>query len=195
MPIARPRSPSRAGFTLLELLIVLAILAMIMMMSWPAVGGLLAKNELRSAARQVRAVLAKTRLAAMESGTVHQFRFQPGTPRCEVARLAVEELPPPRAPQETGKLGGVSGESDETRLPSGVRWESPDTNAVPLPPTSSDEAPDEAWSTPILFFPNGRTSNARLQLGGRRGFRIGLSLRGVTGTVAIGNLQRAEEQP
>ncbi|MCY2992344.1 MAG: prepilin-type N-terminal cleavage/methylation domain-containing protein [Planctomycetota bacterium] len=193
MPTDRPCPPSREAFTLVELLIVLAILVMGLAMSWPAVGGLLAKNELRSAAQQVRAALAKTRLEAMESGAVRQFRYQPGTRRFEITRLAATtEQPPARR--------GVSGDGDATDAPaevllaSGVRWESPDTTGVLLRPAPSGDASEQAWSAPILFFPNGRTSNARLQLGGRRGFLVPLTLRGVTGTVAIGNLQRAEEQ-
>ena len=192
MSTDRPRSPSRAGFTLVELLIVLAILVMAMAMSWPAVGGLLAKNELRSAAKQVRAVLAKTRLEAMESGTVRQFRYQPGTRRFGITQLAAaaEEPPPRRGARGDGDAADAPA---EILLASGVRWESPDTTGVPLRAAPSDDSPEQAWSAPLLFFPNGRTSNARLQLGGRRGFLVPLTLRGVTGIVAIGELQHAEE--
>ncbi len=193
MPTDRPRSPPREGFTLVELLIVLAILVMAMAISWPAVGGLLAKNELRSAAQQVRAALAKTRLEAMESGAVRQFRYQPGTRRFEITRLAAtaEESSAGRGVREDGDAPDTPA---EVLLASGVRWESPDTTGVPLRPALSGDSPEQVWSAPILFFPNGRTSNARLQLGGRRGFLVPLTLRGVTGTVAIGNLQRAEEK-
>ncbi len=193
MPTDRPRPPSCEGFTLVELLIVLAILVMAMTISWPAVGGLLAKNELRSAAQQVRAALAKTRLEAMESGAVRQFRYQAGTRRFEITRLAATAEEPPARRGESAD-GDATDAPSEVLLASGVRWESPDTSGVLLRPTRSDTAPEQAWSAPILFFPNGRTSNARLQLGGRRGFLVPLTLRGVTGTVAIGNLQRPEEK-
>ncbi len=195
MPTARSRLRFRAGFTLLELLITLAILVMAMAMAWPAVGKLLAKNELRSTAKQVRAALARTRLEAMESGAVRQFRYQPGTRRFEITRLAAtaEEPAARRDAGGDGDANGGAGGPAENLLASGVRWESPDPTGVPLRPVSSDDAREQAWSAPILFFPNGRTSNARLQLGGRRGFRVPLTLRGVTGTVAIGDVRRAEE--
>jgi hypothetical protein len=46
---------------------------------------------------------------------------------------------------------------------------------------------DEGWSPPILFFPNGRTSQAvlYLQTAGRNHFVQKLTLRGLTGTAKI----------
>ena len=129
----------------------------------------------------------------MESGAVRQFRYQPGTRRFEITRLAAtaEESSAGRGVREDGDAPDTPA---EVLLASGVRWESPDTTGVPLRPALSGDSPEQVWSAPILFFPNGRTSNARLQLGGRRGFLVPLTLRGVTGTVAIGNLQRAEDK-
>ena len=49
----RPAPPLR-GFTLVEMLIVLAVLAALASLAWPAVRGMAAKSELRSAAGNVR---------------------------------------------------------------------------------------------------------------------------------------------
>lgn len=49
------------------------------------------------------------------------------------------------------------------------------------------------WSAPILFYPNGRTTNARITLKGQRGFEVTVTLRGLTGTARIGPLVRPEQ--
>ena len=186
---------SRDAFTLLELLIVLAVLAGMAALSWPAVSGLLAKSEIRSAAKQVRAALTRARLDAMESGTVHQFRYQAGTGRFEIAAVT--------GPANEGPESGLSGpvdreasENAENTLPSGVCFESPGGYEDGLGFAKPAVLPgEERWSAPLLFFPNGRTSSAKLRLRGRRDYSLQLSLRGVTGTVTLGKLEQAEEQP
>jgi hypothetical protein len=56
-------------------------------------------------------------------------------------------------------------------------------------------AGDAGWSSPIVFFPNGRSTNARIRLDGSNGFRVEVALRGLTGTVQIGPLERVDERP
>jgi prepilin-type N-terminal cleavage/methylation domain-containing protein len=54
---------------------------------------------------------------------------------------------------------------------------------------------DANWSAPILFFPNGRSSSARIRLAGARGQSIEVTLRGANGATRIGPLERREERP
>ena len=62
-------------------------------------------------------------------------------------------------------------------------------------PTRGDEAlmdPSAAlaedWSKPIVFYPNGRATDAELVLVGERAYRIHLALRGVTGIISVGKV-------
>ena len=48
---------------------------------------------------------------------------------------------------------------------------------------------DDSWSTPIVFYANGRTRNARIVLI-NEGYRIELDVRGLTGTVQISQIER-----
>jgi prepilin-type N-terminal cleavage/methylation domain-containing protein len=187
---ARPRSSGRAAFTLLELLIVLAVLVMLLAVTWPAVGGLMAKHQLQAAAKQVRAAWAKTRLEAMESGGLRRFRYQPGTGHFQVGSL--NEAADPRLPTGRATAEPNSSSSPADRwLPAGVRFERLDQAPGAPRPAALSDVSDENWSEPILFFPNGRTSNARLELHGRQDWAVPLLLRGVTGTVTVGRIQRA----
>jgi Tfp pilus assembly protein FimT len=58
---------------------------------------------------------------------------------------------------------------------------------------TSHEALSAEWSPPIVFYPNGRTTDAEIALVGDRNYRIRLSVRGVTGAVSIGDVVHPPE--
>ncbi|MDI9444706.1 MAG: prepilin-type N-terminal cleavage/methylation domain-containing protein, partial [Planctomycetota bacterium] len=96
MPLlALPRSrPGRHGYTLLEMLIVLAILAVMIGLGWPAIQKMARRSRIGDAAKQVRNALGQARLAAIESGKAQVFRFQPGAGRFEIAARQEEDAGP-----------------------------------------------------------------------------------------------------
>ena len=192
----RPPVDPRRGFTLLELIVVLAVLALVAALSWPAVRGLLAKSQLQNAAKQLRAALVRARLSAMESGTVRQFRYEPGSGRYEVSVVATLDAPEDAGlTAEGGPAPGGKRVVTES-LPGGVVFEGTAAWADLLGEADLGEARGEGgWSAPVLFYPNGRTSGARLRLAGRGDYGIVVTLRAVTGTVAIGPLEQAELLP
>ena len=78
------------GFTLLELMIVLAILAMLIAMVWPSLRRPVLRSAAQQAARQLVRDLARARMAAIDSGQIVALRFELGGPRyvvdaCRVA--------------------------------------------------------------------------------------------------------------
>ena len=52
---------------------------------------------------------------------------------------------------------------------------------------------DDDWSAPIVFYPNGRTSNARIHLESKDHHCVEIALRGVTGTVTLGEVHHDAE--
>ena len=192
----RPAVWRHRGFTLLELLVVLAVLALVAALSWPAVRLLLERTHLQSAAKQLRAILVRARLDAMESGTVRQLRYQPGTGRYEVSVAAtLEAAEDPGSENEEGPAPGAKGVVADT-LPGGAVFE--ETGTVEDLLGAADPAEplaDGPWSAPVWFYPNGRTSVARFRLAGQRGYTIEVAMRAVTGSVAIGPLQHSETTP
>ncbi len=188
-------TPIRCAYTLVEMLIVLAVLAVLTALSWPAVRGMLGKSELRDAAKQVRVALARARLEAMESGVPQRFRYAPGAGRFEVVQLSAafdERGAPPR------QAGGPSrvNEPAEHALPHGVWFAEPEVSQRGVDvPASHGTTGEDGWSAPIVFYPNGRSSNARIQLANSGGRYVEVALRGLTGTTKIGPLQRREQQP
>jgi hypothetical protein len=173
---------------------------------WPAISGGLGKSQIRSGAKQLRSELAKTRLRAIENGMPYQFRYQLGTGRFEIA--------PVSALDEEGQRSG-EGDADaeaalpisELELPEGVVFSEPaDDESESFSTVGLDDAAAvktldnlsgadaEEWSTPIVFFPNGRTSNAQVTLQNEDGHLIMVTLRGLTGSATVGDLKKVEVQ-
>jgi prepilin-type N-terminal cleavage/methylation domain-containing protein len=217
------RAPAPRGYTLLEMLVVLAVLALLCSLSWPAVHGMFGKGELREAAKQVRVALVKARLGAIESGVAQRFRYLPGTERFEVAPLPTSLDEEKTAAPWRFRPRASADEPIQGFLPKGVIFEEYDprhdpgndsrvaapVSALPRagaqpqvsPLPQSGEGPgvrgrdDANWSAPIVFFPNGRSVNARIRLAGPRGLWIEVTLRGTNGATRIGPLERREEGP
>lgn len=202
--MASPRSaqPARRGYTLLELLIVVAVVAVVVGVSWPALQRPAEKSKLRAAARQLRIALARTRLEAIRSGTAQEFRYQPGSGAFTVSPRATSEEGGGFTPvsfgqsEEVESLGGDFADSEPApyALPAGIRF---------FDPTAPDAVPDESepvvstesrgWSAPIVFYPNGRSFNAWIRLHGRYNYYVDVTLRGLTGAGKVGQVQRFEE--
>jgi prepilin-type N-terminal cleavage/methylation domain-containing protein len=196
---ASRRFPARPAFTLVELLIVVAVLAMVLTLSLPSLRKLSVKSELRNAARQVRVAVLQARLAAIESGELTFFHYQPGGGCFESGRGAKLAALPSQAdgPLDAAELDSPDSAATATdeviepqTLPLGVRFADPAAEGSPQLPATDGELPDAgSWSTPMVFYPNGRTRNARIVLM-TEDYRIELAVRGLTGTVQISQVER-----
>ena len=58
---------------------------------------------------------------------------------------------------------------------------------------SDDFSAAASWSPPILFYPNGRTSNARIRLSDEGEYYVDVNLRGLTGSARISKVRRWED--
>lgn len=196
------------GYTLLELLIVGALVAVLVGLAMPAMRRPLARSQLRGAAAELRIALAKTRLRAIESGGIWTLRYQPGS-----GRFAIAPRPAPIAAEgfETADAGDELAEEPETQqLDNDILFHDPETAPVAAQPSVAAVTGDlatttvietvapsaiaglEPWSAPVFFYPTGRTSSARFRLLGRYDEFVDVTLRGLTGSVKIGKLQSAK---
>lgn len=76
--LASLRTSRRSGYTLLELMLVLAVLTVIVAMAWPSLSKPLHRSAVEQAAGQLVKDLGQARLAAIEYGQIIRFRYEPG---------------------------------------------------------------------------------------------------------------------
>lgn len=210
----------RSAFTLLELLMVLAVMTMIVALGIPSVSRLLARARFKDGVFEIQAELAQTRLLSMKTGEAYLFRYLPGTNRYRiVTKKLFEEEQALRRTNRTNPLavsvpsrsagefertfsadvridGGVISDGTELRLSTaknavgaeGVDLGSRAVGSLATP--GAGEPLGDVWSEPILFYPNGRTSNAVFFLAstGSIPFYSEVALRGFTGGVRVSTI-------
>ena len=200
--------PRRSAFTLLELLLTLAVLSAIAAVVVPQLGGLLDDRRLVRAAEQVRVEMVRLRVDAMRAGRVMMLEGKlqetPGSLRTRAYRSlsdATESNELPAAPSAlvTGadQAAVTPVEPDESEektveLPedvvvSGVSVVSAARASEITQNTAGGQA--AGWSQPVLFYPDGTTSTATVSLQDPELGTIQVRLRGINGDVTIGEIQ------
>jgi prepilin-type N-terminal cleavage/methylation domain-containing protein len=187
---------TRRGYTFLELLLVLAILAIIAGIAWPAVVRFTGEQAVKDAAERVRSELDRTRFRAINAGVNYQFRYEPFGRRFLAVPAELDV-----APVQTGSLGQpaptlpvFAGQMHE-----GLRFE-----PMPgVPPTAESIGlewlgglPDAFvlhqahWSAPIIYRPDGTGTSVRFRVTDAKDHFIELSVRDLTGMATAGPLRR-----
>lgn len=187
----------RRAFTLLELLLTLALVVLIAGMAWPALSHAFDGQKLRRSADLFRADLARARNEAMKSGQIVMFRAVLATSRYELRPFALRddqpesasESPPVNSSQNTSPASSAPSE-----LAANIVFESVttrDSHRSDQAAASTDRAPavNENWSPPLLFYADGTCSSSTITLRNDRRDFLSLEIRGLTGAVRSGELQ------
>jgi prepilin-type N-terminal cleavage/methylation domain-containing protein len=188
-------SESRRAFTLLEVLLTLALVVIISGVAWVALQGPLARQRLRSAADAVRSDWCQARVDAMKSGRTYAFRYLVHGDRYH---FGPQEDPSPANPSATARPSATDDEAlgdeplpppvDKT-LPLGIHFlggeGGSELTAMGNTPQTKPAESGGDWSVPIYFYADGSTSDARLLLASDRHSALRLQLRGTTGSVTV----------
>lgn len=179
------RSGRGRGLTLVEVCLVLALLVVIAAVAIPAMGGAFARASLRGSCDTLRAAWSKARMAAIQKGETYVFRCEPRGSRFQIVPLDQVGAPESqdqqaadsqteRAPEDILRLGRM-------QLPDGVVFAKQEVvNSAQLAATAG-ATDGGAWSAPILFRPDGTTSDASIVLQNEPGNTIRVTIRGLTG--------------
>jgi prepilin-type N-terminal cleavage/methylation domain-containing protein len=204
----------RSGFTLLELLLVLMVMVTLAALSWPRLTRYLQQQGVQDNAEQVRQLLDRARVRAVEEGRTLQMRFEPHG-RHYV--LLPYEPVDPNQPLDSTAAAPFSASSGtaviktdpyraytlsedchfhvDSRLISGKQtiaerladpWTAHLENGLAVK--------DIAWSAPILYYPDGSASDGSLVVMDAKRRYIKLHVRGLTGAVTSAPLALMSER-
>jgi type II secretory pathway pseudopilin PulG len=180
---------SRQGFTLFELVLVLALIIMLAAIAFPSLDSMYGGFKVTSAEDLVRSAWARARAQAINDGIAYRFCVAPGKGNFRIAPdtdefwtgndgaaantdlanppLIVQDVLPKGVRFLTGKPehGGAVDSGGDTIVPAGG-----------VDPSS--------WASPIVFLPDGTArDDAELTLSARGANARVLRLRGLTGIV------------
>lgn len=196
------RSRSPRAVTLMEMILVLAVLVVIAAVAMPAFYGSLRSATLRSAAEQVRTEWNRAHIKAMKSGRIYVFRFQPGGRKFQIEPYQAADdalnaaagvntfAPPPPASDDKGAESG-------TQLPEGIKFlegmTAEEERAKAVEEAMGMGGGGGEWSRPILFYPDGVSSDAWLVVADEHDSAIRVELRGLTGLAVLGDSTTPDE--
>ncbi len=189
--------------TLLEVLLVLAILAIMAGLSVPLLNSYLRQEELRRNVTELRTLAASTRIKSLDTGLIYQFRFEPEGRWFVILPYEPAGQAYLSAAAETGTMEAtlrcVSGQLSE-----GCRFEIPVMLATgvteQLPQDWLDLLPDGNelqmvdWSPALLFYPDGSAEDAAFTIVDDEESRVTLTIRGLTGDVSTGPILKGERR-
>lgn len=182
--IARNSMTSRSGYTLIEIMLTMMVLTILtsvaaspLMQSWR-------DQQTGSATEEVRALLAGARILALDRDETWQFVYEPGGNH-------YLRVPLTAAAEESGNGSANQGKFSDT-LPSQITFgESGGGTGATVSSELLTGLPDAgelsgvAWSTPVLFYSDGTSSEAELVIVDTYGNSRTISVRDLTGGVTV----------
>lgn len=179
----------RGGYTLLELVLVLALLVVVAALIIPSAESMHGQFRLTQGTDSIRAAWASARAYAMEEGRPYRFAIIPNQGNYRVA---------PDSPEFWAGGGQPQGPNDSPNpplvlsksLPKGLRFSAPDAPAAPVQGTESSLPPDsinpEMWSSRTIFLPDGTASeDVEIVFGASGTMGKVMKLRALTGAVSV----------
>ncbi len=177
---------TKSGFTLLELIIVLAVMIAIAAMSLPMLQRSFSGQKLDKGADLVRAHMGRARVNAIRNGEIHAFYYQIEGPAFHVGPFNAETIDSLKdvALEEENRTSNF--DFGDNLLPREVRFSmalaNTDARAAAAIMSANYQPGD---MRPILFYPDGTSQTAKLILQNKENDAVQVTLRGLTGTTTL----------
>jgi prepilin-type N-terminal cleavage/methylation domain-containing protein len=181
----------RVGYTLLELILVLAILVILAGVTMPMAMDTLDTHRLRASADRIQGAFADARNQAVRSGNEVAFYYQTGFRTFFV--MEFNPLIPKPLPLVPDELMARNSTSDirSNILEMGVRFAG--ANVSPDSRSQVTQVTDVPNYQRILFYPDGTAQPARVFLVNETGVGIRVELRSLTGTSMVSEILMAAD--
>jgi Tfp pilus assembly protein FimT len=168
------RRTRRPGFTLIEILLVMAMLIALSALAYPTLAAMYGDVRVKAAADDVQAAWADARSHAIEDGRPYRFAVQPGTGKYRVA-------PDADGFWDGSGDGGAEGDAppftNEASLPNGIVFD-----------VGNDLPSTGEWTTVVVFNPDGGCNadvEITLKEDDEDGSPIVVRVRAMTGAVTV----------
>lgn len=206
---SRPSAPDRAGFSLFELILVLIILVTLASFAIPTLDAMVTSRRIRQSAERLQNELLEARVEAMKTGQAQVFRATiHGNGYSISPWLSGQEDSDASAGATLMTTGGVvktertdSGAAAASLVQPSVATKTlePDVlflgvetlvdarNALEIEksgemvPGVASAPSSGALSSPMLLYPDGSTTTGQILLADKRGRRMAIQIRGITG--------------
>ena len=168
----------RSAFSMLELMLVLAIVIVVAALAIPSVQGTIGNQAIVSGADRVRIAMGQARVQSIRSGKVFAFFFERGGQWFDVAPLENHGQLSDR--QDNGAINIRDRDLSDNWLPRQVRFVAGETQNN----SRSDAAQRASGGSAvdgILFYPDGTSQDAKLFVQDDNGRTMAVELRGLTG--------------
>ena len=174
----------RSAFTLIELLLVMAVVIVVLAMATPSFNRMFQRSALDRGADRVRAAMGEARVKAVKEGDVFAVFVARGSNWFDVGPFANSQNQISRVNRDQN-LANQQGNSgfEENLLPNGVRFAATDvlSDARAAEVLSGTESSSGGGLQQILFYPDGTSQNASVVLQNEIGGIVEIQLRGLTG--------------
>ncbi len=175
---------ARSAFTLIELLLVLAVVIVVMGMATPSINRMFQRTALDRGADRVRAAMGEARVKAIKEGDVYAVFVARGGNWFDVGPFANSQNQISRANRDQQYVNqqGNSGFEDN-QLPRGVNFAASevlsDARAAEVLAGTGDSGGKGLQQ--ILFYPDGTSQDASIVMQNEIGGIVEIQLRGLTG--------------
>lgn len=187
MHLSRHHTNSKAGFTLVELMVVIVLIGIMTAVILPGMKGTLEAELLNSTSRQLVSALRNASNQSITLNVPHRVRFDSSHTKFMIERRA------PITESETGylpaKISGNRGEMD-SRIRIEIHEQELELDENEDYQAESDEAEEQIDLDHIQFNTDGTAQRREIRLRDRMGFGIALRINPITSRIKIVELER-----
>lgn len=178
----------RGAFTLLEMMLVMALIAMLAALVVPSITGFYKGEKLMAATDGVRAAAAQARLHAIDEGIPYRLCVVPGRGNYRAAPDS-DDLWSQSASGEYPTVEGVVPKDIALRVQAQGQTIMVDSDGESAVSFDVGDVPEDAWSVVAVFRPDG-TADKTVEIicSTANSLPLSITLRGLTGTTSVRRL-------